>query len=57
MLIDWMFMGFKYRIWRSFEQSVSFTLILLLDILDLHQNDSLGSADENDSSGFADCAL
>ena len=32
-------------------------MVLLLDVLDLHQNDCLGSADQNDSSSLADGAL
>jgi len=45
------------RIWVSFEESVSLTLVLLLDVLDLHQHDSLGSAHNDHSPGLANGAL
>ena len=45
------------RIWVSFEESVSLTLVLLLDVLDLHEHDSLGPAHHDHSSGLANGAL
>ena len=45
------------RIWVSFEEGVSLALVLLLDVLDLHENDSLGPADNDHSSGLALGAL
>lgn len=41
----------------SFEEGVSLTLIFLLDVLDLHEYDTLGSADDYHTSGFAFGAL
>jgi len=42
---------------RSFEESVSFTSILLFDLFDFHEHDTLGSTDNDDSSTFANSAL
>jgi hypothetical protein len=42
---------------ESFEEGVSFTLVLLLDVLDLHEYDTLGSADDYHTSGLALGAL
>lgn len=47
---------FKYMS-GSFEEFVSFTSILLLDFFDLHENDTLGSAHNNNSSALANSAL
>ena len=45
------------RIWVSFEEGVSLALVLLLDVLDLHEHDGLGSAHHDHSSGLALGAL
>jgi hypothetical protein len=42
---------------RSFEEGVSLTLVLLLDVLDLHEHHGLGPADQDDPPGFALGAL
>jgi|688.fasta_scaffold396618_2 hypothetical protein len=42
---------------ESFEEGISFTLVLLLDVLDLHQHHSLGSTDHYHTSGLALGAL
>jgi len=38
---------------ESFEEGISFTLVLLLDILHLHEYDGFGSADDYHTSCFA----
>ena len=48
--------GFKY-VDVSLEESVSLTLVLFLDVLDLHQNDSLSATHHDHSSGLALAAL
>ena len=42
---------------ESFEEGVSFTLVLLLDVFDLHEYDGLGSTDHYHTSGLALGAL
>lgn len=41
----------------SFEEGVSLSLIFLLDVLDLHEDDGLGPADDDDPPGLTLSAL
>lgn len=41
------------RTGRSFVHGVSSSSIFLFDLLDIHEDDTLGSADDDDSSSFA----
>jgi hypothetical protein len=41
----------------SLEESVAFSDSVLSDLLDVHEYDGFGSADNNTSSGLADVAL